>query len=47
MASVNQAINEQENAYFQLLGTAQSVDFGNSTLTIHCEDGEVLVFNPA
>lgn len=47
MASVNQAINEQESAYFQLLSTARSVEFGNSTLTIHCAGGQVLVFNAA
>ena len=47
MASVNQAINEQENAYFNLLGAAQNVEFGNSSLTIHCEGGQVLVFTAA
>jgi heat shock protein HslJ len=45
MASVNQAINEQENAYFQLLGAARSVEFGTSSLTIHCEGKQLLVFN--
>jgi heat shock protein HslJ len=47
MASVNQAANEQENAYFQLLGAARSVEFGTSSLTIYCEGGQVLVFNAA
>jgi heat shock protein HslJ len=45
MASINQAVNEQESAYFQLLGAARSVEFGNNTLTIHCEGGQALVFN--
>ena len=47
MASINQAVNEQENAYFQLLGAARSVGFGTSSLTIHCEGGQVLVFSAA
>ena len=47
MASTDQAINEQESAYFQLLGTAQSVEFGTGTLTIHCEGGQVLIFTAA
>jgi heat shock protein HslJ len=44
MASVDQAVNQQENTYFQLLGTAQSVNFSDGTLTINCEGGQVLVF---
>ncbi len=47
MASTNQAVNEQESAYFQLLGAARNVEFGNGTLTIHCEGGQALVFNAA
>jgi heat shock protein HslJ len=45
MASTNQAINEQESAYFQLLGAARSVEFGQGTLTIHCQGGQVLIFS--
>jgi heat shock protein HslJ len=47
MASTNQAVNEQENAYFTLLGNAQSVSFGEDSLTIHCQGGQVLNFNVA
>ena len=47
MASTNQAINEQENTYFQLLQASQSVEFGNNSLTIHCQGGQILAFNPA
>jgi heat shock protein HslJ len=47
MASVNQAINEQENAYFQLLQASQSIEFGNNSLTIHCQGGQLLNFSPA
>jgi heat shock protein HslJ len=45
MASTDQSINVQESAYFQLLGATRSVEFGHSSLTIHCESGQVLVFN--
>lgn len=45
MASTDQAVNEQESAYFQLLGAARSVEFGKGTLTINCEGGRVLVFS--
>jgi heat shock protein HslJ len=45
MASTDQAVNEQENTYFSLLGGAQSVAFGAGTLTINCAGGQVLVFN--
>ena len=44
MASTDQDVNEQENTYFQLLGAAQSVDFGANTLTINCVSGQVLIF---
>ena len=47
MASTDQAVNAQENAYFQLLGAAQSVGFDTATLTINCAGGQVLVFNAA
>ncbi len=47
MASINQAMNDQENAYFQLLGTSQSIEFGNNSLTIHCQGGQELVFSVA
>ena len=47
MASTNQAVNEQESAYFGLLNTAQSIAFGNGTLIINCEGGQVLIFNAA
>ena len=42
MASTNQAINEQESAYFALLDSAASVSFGEGTLTINCDGGQVL-----
>jgi heat shock protein HslJ len=45
MASLNQRINEQENSYFQLLGSSLSAEFDNSVLTINCAVGQVLVFN--
>ena len=44
MASVNQTINVQENTYFQLLAGSQNVEFGNGSLTIHCQGGQVLNF---
>jgi heat shock protein HslJ len=47
MASINQAINDQENTYFQMLQDSQSVEFGNNSLTIHCQGGQMLAFNPA
>ena len=47
MASTNQALNDQENTYFQLLQASQSIEFGNNSLTIHCQGGQELVFNAA
>lgn len=47
MASTDQAVNAQENAYFQLLAGAQSVSFGTGTLTINCAGGKVMVFAAA
>lgn len=47
MASTDEATNHQESAYFALLATAQSVEFGTGTLTIHCQDGQVLIFKAA
>ena len=44
MASTDQAVNAQESAYFQLLGAALSVEFGQGTLTINCQGGQVLFF---
>ncbi len=45
IASIDPAINDQENSYFQLLRKAQSVSFGSGTLTINCEGGQVLNFD--
>ena len=45
MASTNQAINDQENAYFQILQASQSLEFRNNSFTIHCQGGQELVFN--
>jgi heat shock protein HslJ len=47
MASLDPAINEQENTYFSLLGSAESVEFGKDTLTINCSGGQVLNFDAA
>jgi len=47
MASLDQAVNEQESAYFGLLSAARSVEFGDGTLTIHCQGGQVLLFAAA
>ena len=47
MASTNQAINDQENAYFQLLQASQNLEFGIDSLVIHCQSGQVLNFSPA
>ncbi|RJO60467.1 MAG: META domain-containing protein [Dehalococcoidia bacterium] len=46
MASTDQAVNEQESAYFALLSAARSVEFGGIwSLTINCAGGQVLVFS--
>jgi heat shock protein HslJ len=47
IASTDQAVNEQESAYFALLDDAQSVSFGKDTLTINCSGGQVLNFDAA
>ena len=47
MASLNQAVNNQENAYFLLLGNSQSMEFKTGSLTIHCQGGQELVFSAA
>ncbi len=47
MASLDPAINAQENAYFQLLLKAQSVSFSGGSMTVNCEGGQVLNFSAA